>query len=124
LDELTQENMKLVEEFKLPLMEMFRHINREEVEKLVKGSLQSFLENILEDKALEEVYQAINQWKRNELPGIAREKVQGYDIILSYSIRKQLFLSFLPGFTDDCTQVIQIMQELEQFYIHVQKICF
>ena len=53
LDELIQENMKLVEEFKLPLMEMFRHINREEVEKLVKGSLQSFLENILEDKALE-----------------------------------------------------------------------
>jgi PAS domain S-box-containing protein len=124
LHELTAENLKLAQTYKLPLLQLFSHLSEEELYTLTKNSLQKFLHEVLEDQVLQRSYESIEQWKKNQLPGISREKVTGADLVLTYSIRKKLLYAFLERYTQDCSLIIAIAQELEDFYLNVQQFAF
>lgn len=121
LDELATENLRLMQEHQLPLLRFFKHLSEDELLALTKKSLLDFLTDIAEDKALTNAMVNLIRWRDSELPGIPRSEVKGADLILSYSIRKQLFLKFLPHFTDDCHQLVKIMQELEKFHLELER---
>jgi PAS domain S-box-containing protein len=124
LPQLTEENLRLAKKDNLPLFNLFGHLPEEELYKLTRESLQKFLHAITEDQAWQKAYQAIQQWQRDELPGLSRNQVQVPDLIISYSIRKKLLLSFLTRYTQDSEQIIRIALELEEFYSLVQQSAF
>jgi PAS domain-containing protein len=124
LHELAEENLRLARKYKIPLLELFKHLSEEELFTLVKNSLQQFLHEVVEDEAMKRAYASIEQWKKNELPGVPREQVKGADLVLSYSIRKELLYTFLPRYTQESKMAVAIALELEDFYIHVQQFAF
>lgn len=124
LEEASVENLRLLKEAKLPLLNLFSHLPEKELLELTKKSLADFLEQIMAGTALEKSIENIYKWRANQLPGIPREKVEVADLVFSYSLRKQLFLKFLPGYTTDCTLIVHIISELERFYLYVEKSAF
>lgn len=124
LDDLSRENLKLTLSYKLPLLALFSHLTEEALFNLTRQSTQQFLEEVLNNQALPAAMSAIDKWKAGELPGIPAEKVQVSDLILSYSIRKQLYMKFLPFYTQDCTAFIAIINELEVFHIYLEQYAF
>ncbi|WP_225000286.1 PAS domain S-box protein [Cesiribacter sp. SM1] len=124
LEEVARENLKMLREYQLPLLAFFDHLSEEELLLVTQKSLQAFFEDIDQDTALTKALLELIHWKNNELPGIPKEGIQGVDLVIGYSIRKQLFLKFLPDFTSDCNQIVSIMQEMEQFHIELKRHAF
>lgn len=124
LDDISRENIRMLEEHKLPLLGAFSHLSKEELFVMTRSSLEQFLTDVEQDTSLANAIVTILRWKENKIPGIERNTVKAVDLIIVYSIRKQLFLKFLPDYTTDCQVFVAIMQELEQFHIELERYAF
>ncbi len=119
LEALGEENLRLLEEYDVPILKLFSHLNRQELLIQSRNDLKAALEVMLEDQAVESELAIIERWKSGELEGIGREQVSQRDILLLCSIRKQLLLMFLPQYTSDCKLFAQVMLEVEYFQTQV-----
>jgi PAS domain S-box-containing protein len=124
LPEASAENLKIVRDLDLPLLRLFAHLPEEELLALIRQSLEQFLRQITLGQAWEAATATLLQWKADQLPGIPRQKVEASDIILSYSARKQLFVSFLPAYTQDARLITALLLELERFYLKLEQEAF
>ncbi len=124
LDDVARENHNMMRALQLPLLKAFEHLTEAELLEMIRQSFKQFLTDIEEDTALANAIVSIIRWKENQLPGISRDSVQVADFVMVYSIRKQLFLKFLPDYTDDCKKIVAVMQELEHFHIELERYAF
>jgi PAS domain S-box-containing protein len=124
LEEASIENIRLTRKFNLPLLELFAHLPEEELLRMTQHSLMMFFEQMTEGTALQRAMVEIDKWKADQVPGIPRQKVSVSDLVTSYSIRRQLFLHFLPEYTTDCKEIVSIMQEMEMFHIKLERYAF
>lgn len=124
LEEKLQEagalNLKLAKQHKLPLLQQLAHLSEDDLVALSLKGQEYFYRQLLSDSAMERALDKLEAWKQDKLGDIRREKVKVEDLVLSYSIQKQVCLHFLPSYTEDCHQIIQLMQELEGFYAQLQ----
>jgi PAS domain S-box-containing protein len=107
------ERNKLVD---LPLLKMFTHLSEEELLKLSYKGMEDYLIPIIEGKALDGILLSMEKWKADQLPGISRNSINASDIALIYNVRKHSLINFLPLYTKDISEVIQIIREIEDFY--------
>ncbi len=117
LGEAAEKYLKLVRDLDLPLLKMFAHLTEEALFDLTKQSLEKFLKGIVDDTAWQDASAYIAQYKANQIPGIASERVEVSDIVLVYSSRKQLLVKFLPEYTQDTRLITDIFLELEKFFL-------
>lgn len=59
-------------------------------------------------------------WEQDKLPGITKNDILPADLILIYAILKKSIFHFLPDFTDDLTESLAIVQEVEDLYTGLQ----
>ena len=121
LQEAAEKYLKLVRDLNLPLLKMFAHLPEEALFELAKQGLEKFLKGIVDDTAWENASASIVQYKADQIPGIAREKVEISDIVLVYSAQKQLLVKFLPEYTQDIRLITGIVLELENFFLGLGK---
>jgi PAS domain S-box-containing protein len=110
---IDMERNKLVD---LPLLKMFTHLSEVELLKLSYKGMEDFLIPIMEGKALDGILLSMEKWKADQLPGISRNSINASDIALIYNVRKHSLINFLPLYTKDISEVIQIIREIEDFY--------
>lgn len=124
LDEVTLENIQLMKAYGFPLMKHLFQISEEEFFIKIKESLGTFLNDILLNRHIETAINSLILWKEDKLPGVPKGEVGIEEISLGYSIRKKLFLKFLPLYTKDIFEGCSIIEELENFYSTLEKIAF
>lgn len=125
LKALTERYFHNVQHTDIPMLQFFSHLPVEEFRTLTNQSIESFLHQVLEGKALEAAIQSVENWKAGRLPaGIPKEKIEINDIIRVYGLRKMLFLDFLPVYTSDITVFASITKELERFHNHLEEYAF
>lgn len=108
----------------LPLLKVLDSIPQPQQRQLIGKTVQDFLEAVVDNRALEAAYQEIEQWRNNRTENFSREQVASADLILAMSIRKKLYMDFLPGFTSSLDMGIKIMQEYEDFSAAVSQQAF
>jgi PAS domain S-box-containing protein len=116
LAELAKTDMERNKEVDLPLLKAFTHLSEQELLTLSFKSMRDYLVPLMEGRALEAIIQSMEDWKADKLPGIARGKIAASDIALIYNVRKHGLFKFLPLYTQDLSQVLQIVKETEDFY--------
>ncbi|CAN5459360.1 hypothetical protein BH23BAC1_BH23BAC1_02560 [soil metagenome] len=121
MKEVSSEYLQLIRKENLPLLKLFIHLDEKSIQESILKSLQEFFEQIINNTALAQAYKTIDKWKANELPGIPRDKIAGEDIIIVYGVRRKLLLKFLPYYTQNCHQIVEIMNEVEEYYILLEK---
>ena len=124
LNEVTSLNLRLSKELKLPLLGLFEHLTEEELFALFYKAQEEFFQQLINGKAFEVARQSLIAWKNNELEGVPRERVEISDLVLTYSIRKQVAHQLLPEYTTDCEKLIAIIQELENFHLELERQAF
>lgn len=122
LDEMVKVNIERAKQLNVPLLKVLQHLSPEELHELQKNSMEEYLKQILEDKAIEAVRGTMVKWKANLLPGIPKEKVVASDITLVYNARKFVLNKFLPLYTNDSQEILKIINELEDFYTYQETI--
>lgn len=124
LSEVTAHNMELARKLELPLLKLFENLSEEELFALFLKGQQDFFEQVIEGTAYQKAEESLWAWKENKLEGIPREQVEVSDLVLTYSIRKQVALKILPSYSTDCDKLIAIIQELEKFHLELEHLAF
>ena len=121
LDELTRENIRLSRELKLPLLDLFAHLSEEELFQLSRQGQQTFLKEIIDGHPFESALKSLWDWKDNKLPGISKDKVSLTDLVMGYSLRKDLFSHFLPLYTNDVQIALSVLSGLEKLNREIEQ---
>ncbi len=124
LPSLSQVYLELLYRAKVPILKLFENMPEERQLLQSRKSQEQFLTAVVEDKSLELAYRDIELWERNQTEGYNREQIRSADLTLIFSVRRKLFLTFLPQYTADVALGVDIMQEFEDFTAMVSQKAF
>ncbi len=122
--EMAEAYLALCRENNLPLLTHFSHLTEEEQIAYCRKSITDFLEEVKSGTALAAAFATVDRWRANQHPVIPSTGITVADVVLLYSLRKQLYLNFLPRYTGDITLYHQIVLELEVFHRQLEQHAF
>lgn len=120
---MAADNLRLARAQQIPLLQLYGQFSEPELLEITRQGLQNFLLAALDDDPFPRASASIDRWKAGALP-VPKEQIKISDIVLAYSVRKLLFLQYLPQYTQDITVFSNIVQELEQFYTRLEQYAF
>jgi PAS domain S-box-containing protein len=115
--EVIIESIRKNKEVEIPLLKLFNHLTEEELFILAKKGIGEYLSQIVEGTAIGVIKQSMEDWKADKLPGIPKNVLVASDITLIYYVRKSTLIKFLPFYTSDLNIALEIIQEIEEFYL-------
>ncbi len=123
LDKICESYFNSIKSLDLPLITLFRDVPEKVLMTFFKDRLILFLNDAIADRSLEEILQLIDQWKHGALPyEVNKYSVQPSDLLIGFGIRKDVLLQFLPDFTNDVRKTLSIVQELNDYHLHIEEI--
>lgn len=122
LKDFATENLRIISTLDIPLMKLpfIVKMTPEQLFEQTLNSLDKFLSSIENDTAIEDVKINLKNWEENKTPGFAKSDVQLADLVHIYSAQKRALLKFLSFFTNDVNEVLNIINELEEYYVTTQ----
>ena len=124
LQEVTRLNIQMAREVKLPLLTYFSHLSEEDLFALFLKDQKDFFEQVIAGTALQQAKESLYRRKTHKPEGNTREQVEVMDLVVAYSIRKQVALKILPSYSTDCEVLIPVIQQLENFHVELERIAF
>lgn len=124
LQEAAEANIKLARQAELPLLKLFSHMSEQELFTFSRQTLETFLQQLVEQNALENAKEVLLKWRSDTLPNIPRNGVATADLVLAYHVRKQLLLDYIHRYTTDVNTSVAIAKELDQFYSLIEQFAF
>jgi PAS domain S-box-containing protein len=121
LGEFTKENLEMLSKMDLPLLKQFSNIEPEEMFKRSMVSNEVFLTSLIDETALAKAAESLRQWENNLLPGISKNDIQPSDLVLMYAAQKKVILKLLVQHTNEASEIVLILTELEDYYATVQE---
>ncbi|MES2138833.1 MAG: ATP-binding protein [Bacteroidota bacterium] len=124
LKDFAKENLRIISTLDIPLMKhpLIAQLTKEQLFEQTLTSLDKFLLSIENDTAIEDLKKNLKNWEENKTPGFSRNDVQLADLVHIYSAQKRALLKFLSFFTNDVNEVLNIVNELEEYYVTTQGI--
>ncbi len=112
-----REQLRISKEIHLPLLTHLEQFGEEQLIRMSMDTTREFLNYLSRNEAQKLIDEAFTRWMADKLPIIARDQVISEDITLINYIRKKAFLKFLPAYTNDVSETIQIVQEIDLFLL-------
>jgi PAS domain S-box-containing protein len=117
LDAYIQEQLRLSREINLPLLKFLESLPEEKVREIANATSVEFLTYLANNKAKDQVASSLQRWLSNQLPVIKKEEVVAEDITLVNYMRKQVLLHFIPFYTTDIIETIELIKEIDRFIL-------
>jgi PAS domain S-box-containing protein len=117
-EELVDRYREVSQEADLQLLKKLQGIPQEQQRIVASTLIRELLTNLAENKAEKQIDNILSSWKQNELPFLNKYDVGAEDIARISFIRKRAFLHFLPEYAVDSTQMLQVIEELDNFLLH------
>jgi PAS domain S-box-containing protein len=117
LTDFVKELLRLSEQMQLRILVYFSSMSEEERINFSKATTRDFLSYIADNKAKEQIEDAKQRWMRDQLPLFSREQVIAEDILAISYVRKKAFLKFIPLFTTDLSQVLELVSEIDTYML-------
>jgi PAS domain S-box-containing protein len=125
LEQYVREQIRLSRELDLPVLKYLNNLSEDELVAFSKVRSRIFLEYFADNRASDLIEDSTKQWLADQLPqNIGRYQLSAADLTLISYIRKQSLLKFLPDYLDDLTQIIQLIQEVDQYILKSESIAF
>ena len=106
---------------KLPAMEQLKGLSELKVYQLFEQGLMLFLDDIVNDRPMEGVTEALSDWLDKKL-ATEIKSLSYTDVISGYQVRKQVMIRFIDAFTNDPLKYIDLVQELTVLMANIEKI--
>ena len=117
-------NLSLAGENNLSLHKFFGSLSEKEMPGQIRKSLSCFFRQAINEDVAQQACACVDQWRKQGLTALPKEAVKVADVVLFFSIRKQLFLFFLPQYTQDVNLFSKIVSELEVFHRKKEQYAF
>lgn len=121
LEDVARENLRVSKELNLPLMKYFSFMPEETLITMSIKSGEEFIDSVLDDTYREKQKISLQQWQEDKLPGIPKGGVTLNDLILVYSATRTGYAKYLPEFTDNMREALEIMTEFEKIHLEAQE---
>ena len=113
-----QEQIRISKEIELPMLKFFAGIPDEELLAMSIESHKEFLTYVEENRLKEQLEKSLALWIADGLGIIKREEVTAEDITLSSFMRKKALIKFLPSYTSDVYEAIEIIKEIDEHNVY------
>ena len=120
LEQCVQENKNLIEKFRPSVLSELEDRTEAELDSYLADSLKDFLSGIISGECFEKNIEAAKKWKKGKLEILSKGQISTSHILIIFSIRKQLLIGMLSTYTDDCQKIIQIIKEIEVFFLQLE----
>lgn len=121
LNECIEENYKLLRKHNPPILDKLSHLSEEEKKSLLGKAFNNFLEDITSDQTVKSTIESIRKWKNDEIGEISKDNISSSDILVIYSVRKQIFLAHAHQYTDSLSKAIELIKEMEEFFLRLER---
>ena len=115
LEAYVAEQLRISREINLPLLKFYESLPPKQFTELATASSTEFLTYIIENRAQEQIDMSMQKWVLNQLPGINKNAIVAEDITLVNYIRKHVLLHFIPYYTKDILETIEIIKEIDRY---------
>lgn len=117
LKEFTTIQLDLMFEVNFPLLKLIdlSQYTKEELIELSLPSYAEYLQAAADNTLLNHLEKSIKKWESNQIPNINREQLVIEDLTLATYIRKKAFLEFIPQYTTNINDTIQLVKELDDY---------
>lgn len=123
LEEVAKESLRISKEMNFPLMQLFNHLPDETLIPMGMKSLREFAESMADGSFMEKQMINLKKWEEDKLDGgLSKDSIQPTDLILMYAAQKKALHKFIPRFTKDPEEIIEVVNELESLHSHLQNI--
>ena len=117
LDSYAYEQLRLSREINLPLLKFFHSLPEEKIVEIARGTSQEFLTYLAKNKAQEQIELSLKRWLSNQLPVVNKDEIVAEDITLVNYVRKRALLQFIPDYTADILEILELIKEIDRFLL-------
>ncbi len=117
LVDFVKEQIAISKEIKLPLLKYLEIMPQQQFFELASQSATEFLTKVAANKTHELITSSLKQWLSNELPEIKKDQILQDDITLIGFVRKTAFLKFLPCYSTNVLEIIEIVKEIDKYIL-------
>jgi two-component system, LuxR family, sensor kinase FixL len=120
INEFVAKEIELFLSLDLPLLKYISHLTEEERSEIVKRSGERFLLALEHNAYNELIVDNFSRWENNEIKFISKQHISLQDILLINSAQKLALFKFIPEFTRNPNEVVEIAADLEIIYHKAQ----
>ena len=115
LNDYVTETIRLSRKMQLPMLTYLSNWPEAELFEYSKKSSAEFLTYLAQNKAKEEIQNAVLLWQQDQLSVVGKYDIIAEDLTLIVYIRSKALKTFIPDYTADVRQVIKLVEELDTF---------
>jgi PAS domain S-box-containing protein len=115
LETFTREIVNISFEMNIPLLNYFSSYTREQIVQISIKGTEEWLLHLAEGRKNEHIELTLQRWIKDQLPQVERDEVVVKDITLVAHTRKLSFLNFVPFFTKDIRETLDLVKEIDAY---------
>ncbi len=112
-----QEQIRISKEIQLPMLRFFEGMTDADLISMAIESHKEFLTNAEDNKLKQHLEKGLALWVTDGLGIMKRDEVTAEDITLSGYMRKKALLKFLPNYTTDVSEAVEIIKEIDSLTV-------
>lgn len=120
LGEYADAERQLCIDLKLPILKSFQKLPEDDQKNVWFKSAKKFLSALAEKKSGSQTLHSIQNWFDEHFSFVNKFDITAEDITKSVFIRKKTFLQFLPEYSKDAAQMLQIIEEADAFLMEYE----
>ncbi|HUR12238.1 MAG TPA: PAS domain-containing protein [Flavitalea sp.] len=120
--EFVVEQLRLSKEVNIPLLALLEPLGEKKIMELSLSSSAEFLTYLKDNQAQKQIDDSFKRWMSDKLPVLTREQIVTEDITLVNYIRRQAFLHFIPLYTEDIPEIMNLIREIDLFLLESETI--
>jgi PAS domain S-box-containing protein len=109
--------LQIAEEVEIPMMRFFKQMSYEQRLQITENSAAEFLTYLAQNRAKQEIEDSLRRWKDDLLPIVAKEDIAAGDINAITYVRKKSLTQFIPDYTSEINDAIEIINEIDLFTV-------
>jgi PAS domain S-box-containing protein len=114
LAEFVKEQLDLSLQLNIPLLvNLSQRFSKEELLELSKKSSAEYLTYLKNNRAYNQIKESSNKWLKDQLEIIGKFQIVGQDITLISYVRQQAFRKFIPLYTTNVQQALELSTEID-----------
>lgn len=113
LEGYVKDLIKECRELDVPLLRLLKDMPEDQLVALSIKSHGDFLQCVEENRLREKLNENLKKWETDDIEIITREDIVVEDITVGTYVRKKVMLKYLPQYTTDPFEIIEIIKELD-----------
>ena len=100
-------------QLQIPLLKLLEKMPEEQLMPFIEAQAHEFLSHLAQNNARSFIDSAVKKWKENQLPLVDQQDIAAEDITLVSLLRKRTFMHFLPDYSTDAAEMIELIHEID-----------